>query len=62
MAADGLDRASVPSEDLRDEGTHLTDTPSPDEGTHLTVTPSPEAGVPAAFNSAKDTLKAKAGE
>lgn len=60
MAADGLDRASVPSEDLRDEGTHLTDTPSPDEGTHLTVTPSPEAGVPAAFNSAKDTLKAKA--
>ncbi|TNN81049.1 Leukocyte receptor cluster member 9 [Liparis tanakae] len=81
MAADGVGRASVPSEDLRDEGTetpsavegtHLTDTPSPVEGTHLTdtpsavegthlkVTPSPEAGVPAAFSSAKDTLKAKA--
>ncbi|XP_034409300.1 leukocyte receptor cluster member 9 isoform X2 [Cyclopterus lumpus] len=95
MAADGLGIASVPSEDLRDEGTHLTDTPSPDEGTHLTDTPSPdegthltdtpspdegthltdtpspdegtnltdpsspEAGVTAAFNSAKDTLKAK---
>ncbi|XP_054477751.1 leukocyte receptor cluster member 9 isoform X2 [Anoplopoma fimbria] len=48
MASDGAGPASVPSEDQRVEGTHLTDTPSP------------EAGVPAAPNCGKETLKATA--
>ncbi|XP_068426171.1 leukocyte receptor cluster member 9 isoform X2 [Clinocottus analis] len=61
MAADyGVGIGSVPSEDKRAGGNHLTDPHSSDEGTHLTDTPSPEAGVPAAPNGAKDTLKAKA--
>ncbi|XP_068591309.1 leukocyte receptor cluster member 9 isoform X2 [Cebidichthys violaceus] len=32
MASDGVGIASVPSEDEKDEGTHLTDTPSPEVG------------------------------
>ncbi|XP_031155305.1 leukocyte receptor cluster member 9 isoform X1 [Sander lucioperca] len=48
MASDGLGVPSFPTEDPRDDGTHLTDTPSP------------EAGVPADPHSGKDTLKAPA--
>ncbi|XP_037640832.1 leukocyte receptor cluster member 9 isoform X1 [Sebastes umbrosus] len=47
MASDGLGVSSVPPEDQRDEGTHLTDTPTPEA----------EAGVPSEPQCDKDTLK-----
>ncbi len=50
MASDGSEVPLGPREDQRDDGTHLTDTPSPDPG------------VPADPNSGKDTLKATAGK